>query len=71
MFEYEFRKAHILGFLYGLGRKRGERHLEHISYGYLYIMSLGYSEAAKTCLTHLFNQSVDVYIGKLIHLIIY
>lgn len=64
-------KAYILGFPYGLGRKLEERHIGHISDGYLYIMSFGYNEVPQTCLNHSFNQTVDVYVGKLIHLIIY
>ena len=58
-------KAYILGLLHDIGRKFGVRHLGHVSDGYTYMMSLGYDEAAKICLTHSFqNQSMEDYIGK-------
>ena len=58
-------KAYILGLLHDIGRKFGVRHLGHVSDGYSYMMSLGYDEAAKICLTHSFNvPTTDVYIGK-------
>ena len=58
-------KAYILGLLHDIGRKFGVRHLGHVSDGYTYMMSLGYDEAAKICLTHSFNnQTTDEYIGK-------
>ncbi len=58
-------KAYVLGLLHDIGRKFGVRHLGHVSDGYTYMMSLGYDEAAKICLTHSFNnQSVKEYIGK-------
>lgn len=59
-------KAYILGLLHDIGRKFGVRHLGHVSDGYSYMMSLGYDEAAKICLTHSFNnQTTDEYIGKI------
>lgn len=58
-------KAYVLGLLHDIGRKFGIRHLGHVSDGYTYMMSLGYDEVAKICLTHSFsNQSVKEYIGK-------
>ena len=58
-------KAYILGLLHDIGRKFGVRHLGHVSDGYTYMMSLGYDEIAKICLTHSFNnQTTDEYIGK-------
>lgn len=58
-------KAYILGLLHDIGRKFGVRHLGHVSDGYSYMMSLGYDEAAKICLTHSFhNQTTDGYIGR-------
>lgn len=58
-------KAWILGLLHDIGRKFGVRHLGHVSDGYSYMMSLGYDEAAKICLTHSFhNQTTDGYIGR-------
>lgn len=58
-------KAYILGLLHDIGRRFGVRHLGHVSDGYTYMMSLGYDEAARICLTHSFNnQSTKEYIGK-------
>lgn len=58
-------KAYILGLLHDIGRKFGIRHLGHVSDGYSYMISLGYDEVAKICLTHSFNiQTNDVYIGN-------
>lgn len=60
--QYEY----VLGLLHDIGRKFGVRHLGHVSDGYRFMMSLGYDEAAKICLTHSFNNhTVDEYIGKL------
>lgn len=58
-------KAYVLGLLHDIGRKFGVRHLGHVSDGYRFMMSLGYDEAARICLTHSFNNhTVDEYIGK-------
>ncbi|MBP3919494.1 MAG: HD domain-containing protein [Clostridia bacterium] len=57
--------AYILGLLHDIGRRFGTRHLGHVSDGYTYMMSLGYDEAAKICLTHSFHtQTTKTYIGK-------
>ena len=61
----DVQKAYVLGLLHDIGRKFGVRHLGHVSDGYTYMMSLGYDEVAKICLTHSFpNQSIKEYIGK-------
>ena len=58
-------KAYILGLLHDIGRKFGIKHLAHVWDGYHYMMSLGYPDAARICLTHSFNfPSLDGYIGK-------
>lgn len=58
-------KAYIIGLLHDIGRKFGVRHLGHVSDGYSYMMSLGYDEAARICLTHSFNTDhLDGYIGN-------
>ena len=58
-------KAYVLGLLHDIGRKFGVRHLGHVSDGYRFMMSLGYDEAARICLTHSFNNhKLDEYIGK-------
>lgn len=63
--ELDPEKAYILGLLHDIGRKFGVRHLGHVSDGYSYMMSLGYDEVARICLTHSFNnQTTDDYIGN-------
>lgn len=63
--DLDSEKAYILGLLHDIGRKFGVRHLGHVSDGYKYMMSLGYDEIAKICLTHSFNNStIQEYIGK-------
>ncbi len=58
-------KAYVLGLLHDIGRKFGKRHLGHVSDGYSYMMSLGYDDAARICLTHSFNgKDIDGYIGN-------
>ena len=58
-------KAYILGLLHDIGRRFGVRHLGHVSDGYSYMMSLGYDEVARVCLTHSFHdQTTDGYIGR-------
>lgn len=57
-------KAYVLGLLHDIGRKFGKRHLGHVSDGCRYMLSLGYPEAARICLTHSFSgTSTDEYIG--------
>ncbi len=63
--DMDAEKAYLLGLLHDIGRKFGVRHLGHVSDGYSYMMSLGYDEVAKICLTHSFNmQSIHDYVGK-------
>lgn len=58
-------KAYIVGLLHDIGRKFGVRQLRHVSDGYTYMMSLGYDEAARVCLTHSFNtKRVEDYVGS-------
>lgn len=58
-------KAYIVGLLHDIGRRFGARHLGHVADGYSYMMSLGYDEAAKICLTHSFNtRTLETYIGN-------
>lgn len=58
-------KAYIFGMLHDIGRKFGVSHLKHIWDGYTYMLSLGYEEAAKICLTHSFSiQNIHDYIGR-------
>ena len=57
-------KAYALGLLHDIGRRFGKRHLGHVSDGYTYMMSLGYDDAARICLTHSFNgKRIEGYVG--------
>ena len=59
-------RAYVIGLLHDIGRRFGGRHLGHVADGFSYMMSLGYDEVARICLTHSFNnQSMDGYIGKI------
>lgn len=63
--DLDAEKAYIVGLLHDIGRKFGARHLGHVYDGYAYMMSLGYDEAARICLTHSFhNKSVKDYNGN-------
>lgn len=58
-------KAYVLGLLHDIGRKFGVFHLRHVSEGYKYMMSLGYEDVARICLTHSFNQNkIEAYVGN-------
>ena len=58
-------KAYVLGLLHDIGRRFGKSHLRHVSDGYTYMMSLGYEDAARICLTHSFNaKKIEGYIGS-------
>ena len=58
-------KAYVLGLLHDIGRKFGVSYLRHVSDGYSYMMSLGYDDVARICLTHSFyGTSIDTYVGK-------
>ena len=58
-------KAYVLGLLHDIGRKFGKRHLGHVSDGYSYMMTLGYDDVARICLTHSFNEKdISKYVGN-------
>lgn len=58
-------KAYVLGLLHDIGRKFGRGHLAHVYDGYHYMMDLGYTAAARICLTHSFSfPTLDAYIGN-------
>ena len=58
-------KAYVLGLLHDIGRKFGVSHLRHVSDGYKFMMSLGYDDVARICLTHSFNQDkIEAYVGN-------
>lgn len=58
-------KAYVCGLLHDIGRKFGVKHMGHIYDGWKYMLSLGYDEVARICLSHSFSvQNIDDYIGK-------
>lgn len=58
-------KAYVLGLLHDIGRKFGVFHLKHVSEGYKYMLSLGYTDIARICLTHSFNlDRIEAYVGR-------
>lgn len=64
--DMDIDKAYVLGLLHDIGRKFGVSHMRHVSDGYSYMMSLGYDEAARICLTHSFaGRTIDGYVGRL------
>ena len=58
-------KAYVFGLLHDIGRKFGVFHLKHVSEGYKYMLSLGYDEVARICLTHSFNEDkIEAYVKR-------
>ena len=58
-------KAYVLGLLHDIGRRFGTRHLGHVSDGYRYMLSLGWDEAARVCLSHSFTTgSLEDFVGR-------
>ena len=57
--------AYTYGLLHDIGRQEGYTYLAHVYDGYKFLLSLGYADAARICITHSFNlQTTDDYIGK-------
>lgn len=57
--------AYVYGLLHDIGRQEGYTYIAHIWDGYRFLMSFGFENAARICLTHSFNlQDYDDYIGK-------
>lgn len=46
--------AYVLGLLHDIGRRCGVHGMRHITDGYYFLEGLGYSSAARICLTHSF-----------------
>ena len=58
--------AYIYGLLHDIGRQEGYSYIAHVYDGYHFLMSLGYENAARICLTHSFNlKTTEDYIGKI------
>ena len=63
--EMDAEKAYVLGLLHDIGRKFGVFHLRHVSEGYKNMLSLGYDEVARICLTHSFDgDNIESYVGN-------
>ena len=60
----EPEKAYVLGLLHDIGRREGLTAAAHVIDGYRFLMSLGFDESARICITHSFAiQDIDSYIG--------
>ena len=58
--------AYIYGLLHDIGRQEGYTYIAHVYDGYHFLLSLGYKNAARICLTHSFNlKTTEDYIGKI------
>ena len=58
-------KAFVLGLMHDIGRRFGVKHLCHVYDGWRFMLSLGYPDAARVCLTHSFcTGSVREYVGR-------
>ncbi len=59
-------KAYVLGLLHDIGRYPGRTYFKHVVDGYEYMMSLGYDEVARVCLSHSFpTQDINGYLGRI------
>lgn len=57
-------KAYVLALLHDIGRRFGVRHMGHIWDGWQYMLSMGWPDAARICLTHSFpTRSLNDYVG--------
>jgi hypothetical protein len=54
--------AYILGYLHDIGRREGVTDLRHTLDGYNYLAKLGFTAAARVCLTHCFPTK-SIYAG--------
>ena len=57
--------AYVLGLLHDIGRREGVTVMKHIIDGYRFMLSLGYDDSARICLTHSFPyKNINSYNGK-------
>lgn len=57
--------AYVLGLLHDIGRREGVTDMKHIIDGYRFMMSKGYDDSARICLTHSFPyKNINAYNGK-------
>lgn len=57
--------AYVLGLLHDIGRREGVTDMKHIIDGYRFMLSKGYDDSARICLTHSFPyKNINSYNGK-------
>ena len=57
--------AYVMGLLHDIGRREGIMDMCHIFAGYQFMMSLGYEDSARICLTHSFPyKDIRAYNGQ-------
>lgn len=57
--------AYVMGLLHDIGRQEGNTDMKHIIDGYRFMLSEGYADSARICLTHSFPlQDIRAYGGK-------
>lgn len=57
--------AYVLGLLHDIGRREGVADMKHIIDGYRFMLSKGYDDSARICLTHSFPyKNINSYNGK-------
>ncbi|MGN0501579.1 MAG: HD domain-containing protein [Ruminococcus sp.] len=57
--------AYVLGLLHDIGRREGVTDMKHIIDGYNFMISMGYDDSARICLTHSFpDKNIKSYNGK-------
>ncbi len=57
--------AYVMGLLHDIGRRGGIMDMRHIFAGYQFMMSLGYEDSARICLTHSFPyKDIRAYNGQ-------
>ena len=63
--ELDPHSASILGLLHDIGRREGVTDIRHCIDGYNYLHGLGYEDAARICITHIFTiQDLDAACGN-------
>lgn len=61
----ENEKAYVMGLLHDIGRREGVMDMKHILCGYHFMLSKGYVDISRICLTHSFPyKDVRAYNGK-------
>ena len=57
--------AYVLGLLHDIGRREGVTDMKHIINGYKFMLSKGYDDSARICLTHSFPyKNINAYNGQ-------